>query len=142
MRRILAATDGSEGAGRAVVFAAELARTTGAALHVLTVGGNLPSEEMSRLAQAERDVGAVLEMLSEQVLKDAMAQAKRSGAPAVESEARWGEPAEAILDAAKHCGADTIVLGRRGLGRLVGLLIGSVSQKVVTLAPCSVIVVP
>jgi nucleotide-binding universal stress UspA family protein len=32
-------------------------------------------------------------------------------------------------------------MGRRGLGRLAGLLLGSVSQKVVSLAPCIVIVV-
>ena len=35
-----------------------------------------------------------------------------------------------------------LVVGRRGRGRLSGLLLGSVSQKVASLAPCIVIVVP
>ncbi len=38
--------------------------------------------------------------------------------------------------------ADTIVVGKRGLGTLTGLLVGSVTQKLVSLAPCTVIVVP
>jgi nucleotide-binding universal stress UspA family protein len=38
-------------------------------------------------------------------------------------------------------GAQFIVLGSRGLGRLEGMLLGSVSQKVVGLAPTSVVVV-
>ena len=37
---------------------------------------------------------------------------------------------------------DMIVVGRRGRGRLLGLLIGSVSQKLVSLAPCKILVVP
>jgi hypothetical protein len=39
-------------------------------------------------------------------------------------------------------GADLLVVGSRGHGRVVGTLIGSVSQLLVTQAPCVVIVVP
>jgi len=52
------------------------------------------------------------------------------------------DPAEAIIEAARREHADAIIVGRRGRGQLAGLLLGSVSQKVVSLAPCTVIVVP
>ncbi len=142
MRNILVATDGSEGAGRAIDFAAELTRATGATLHILTVGGNMFVEDISRLARAEGDVGAALDAPSNSILKEAELRARRVGTQMIQSEVSWGDAAEAIIAGARRHGADAIVLGRRGLGRLTGLLIGSVSQKVVSLAPCTTIIVP
>jgi nucleotide-binding universal stress UspA family protein len=54
----------------------------------------------------------------------------------------WGEPTEAIIDAVRREKADLLVVGRRGRSRLSGLLLGSVSQKLTSLAPCKVLVVP
>jgi len=54
----------------------------------------------------------------------------------------WGDATEAIIEAVRREQVDAIVIGRRGRGRLAGLLLGSVSQKVASLAPCIVIVVP
>ncbi|RVH85207.1 universal stress protein, partial [Sinorhizobium medicae] len=52
-----------------------------------------------------------------------------------------GDYAETILAVADEVDADLIVVGSRGLGGLRGLLVGSVSQKVVQHADCSVLVV-
>lgn len=52
-----------------------------------------------------------------------------------------GSPAEAIIDVALARKVDVIVMGSRGLGTLSGLLLGSTSQKVVSHAPCPVLIV-
>ncbi len=142
MRHILIATDGSEAANRALDAAAGFAKATGSKLSILTVGGNLSGDEMRQLAHAEKDVGAALNSMSERILIDARKRASAIGAPDVAAEVRWGDPAEAIIAAARTGDVDAIVVGRRGRGRLAGLLLGSVSQKVATLAPCVVMIVP
>jgi nucleotide-binding universal stress UspA family protein len=52
-----------------------------------------------------------------------------------------GDPAEQIIVRAKRENADLILLGSRGLSDIRGFLLGSVSHKVATYAPCSVLVV-
>ena len=52
-----------------------------------------------------------------------------------------GDPAEAIIEVAKTRASNVIVMGSRGLGRLAGLVLGSTSQKVVSHAPCPVLIV-
>jgi len=66
----------------------------------------------------------------------------RTLAPDVDLEVdlKNGAAISVLLDAARD--ADMIVLGSRGVGRVVGLLLGSVSQAVVTRTPCAVLVVP
>ena len=97
---------------------------------------------MRRLARSEGDVGDALELVLNQILIQARQRAQELGVAEVETATAWGDAAEAIMAAAGRVRADVIVLGRRGRGRLAGLLLGSVSQKVVALAPCTVIVVP
>ena len=52
MQKILVATDGSEGAGRAVDFGVALARATGAKLSIIAIV-RPPSEDEGRFAQVE-----------------------------------------------------------------------------------------
>jgi nucleotide-binding universal stress UspA family protein len=142
MQTLLAATDGSEGANRAIDAAAKLAKAAGAKLVILTIGGNISGDEIKNLARSEQDVGEALELISNQILQQAKERARRIGAPTIVLQSAWGDPAEAIIEAARREHADAIVVGRRGRGRLAGLLLGSVSGKLVNLAPCTVIVVP
>ena len=142
MRHFLLATDGSSGADRAGDVAAEFAKATGGKLSILTVGGNLSRHEMEQLAAPSRNIGDALDALSDQILVHAEQRARRAGVSDVQRHAGWGDPAEVIIETAQRQHADTIVMGRRGHGRLAGLLLGSVSQKVATLAPCVVILVP
>jgi nucleotide-binding universal stress UspA family protein len=142
MRHIMVATDGSEGANRAVDVAAEFAKAFGGNLSIVTIGGNLSAEETRQLQHAGDNIADTLEALSTRNLIEARERARRVGMSAVQVQTGWGDAAEMIIEIARRERADAIVLGRRGRGRLAGLLLGSVSQKVVSLAPCIVIVVP
>jgi nucleotide-binding universal stress UspA family protein len=142
MKRILVATDGSDGGNRALAAAAELAKATGAALAILTIGGNVTGAELRKLADRDGDLSKSLQAQADKVLKQAAIRATRLGVRPSALRCEWGDPAEAILDMARREKADAIVVGRRGRGRLRQLLMGSVSQKVASLAPCAVVVVP
>lgn len=59
----------------------------------------------------------------------------------IHTEMLEGDPAEMIIEVAKTRDSDVIVMGSRGLGKLTGLVLGSTSQKVVSYAPCPVLIV-
>jgi len=52
-----------------------------------------------------------------------------------------GNPAETIIEVSRTRNSDLIIMGARGLGKLSGLLLGSTSQKVLSLASCPVLIV-
>ena len=59
----------------------------------------------------------------------------------VETHAREGDPADAILDVAEEEGADLIVVGNKGMTGAKRFLLGSVPNKVSHHAPCSVLII-
>lgn len=131
--RILLAFDGSDGARRALAAVLELARPSdtvavvGVAEGVPLFGyaGTLPSPEQEQ----ERD-----RQLAE------AEQALSAAGVAVALAPRSGDPATAILDVSEKEHVDLIVMGTRGLGTAERWLIGSVSDKVLHHAHCSVLV--
>lgn len=149
MDQVLAAVDGSEHALRAVRLAADLAARYGAPLHLLHVltdtrSGRIPRglEEYERLEHVALTEAELLRAAGEQMVETAAEHARAAGAPAVACHVVRGDPAATILAEATAIGADVVVLGRRGLGELSGLLQGSVSQKVAHHATCPVLTVP
>ncbi len=142
MQHIVVATDGSPGANRAVDVAARLAKVAGGELVILTIGGSISGAELRKLASASGDLSKTLEAAANKVLEQARKRALRAGVTAIKLQTAWGDPAEAILNTACREKAGILVVGRRGRGRLSGLLLGSVSQKLASLAPCAVMVVP
>jgi len=147
--RILAATDGSAPATRAVELAARLTKELGGTLKIIHVCSerDVPEEQMSEYTISEHSSSAeVLTALSEEKLRLAREHAAKFGVSEAEIatllELEAGAIAETIIDAAYRHEASMIVMGKRGLSRLSGLIVGSVSQKVVSTATCAVTVVP
>ena len=146
MQRILIATDGSEHALRAAKFAGELAAKTGADLHVLAVAYRDRSgeEELREFAKIEH-LGGVLNAIGEIAkshAKQAQRRAEAQGAKSIKTAVTEGDPTEEILAFIQSNTIDAVVVGRRGKSRLARLLLGSVSQKLASLAPCIVIICP
>lgn len=142
MQQIIVATDGSPGANRALDAAIKLAKALGADLKILTVGGALSGAELRRLASIGGDVSEALKTASIKILAQAKKRALRAGVTAHLLQCGWGDPAELIIDAVRREKADLLIIGRRGRSRISGLLLGSVSQKLASLAPCAIMVVP
>ena len=60
---------------------------------------------------------------------------------AVDSSMTSDTPSESIIAAAKEIGADLIVMGTRGLSGFKHVMLGSVAERTVRLAPCPVMTV-
>jgi len=137
-QRILLAVDGSEHAVRAAKVAVEMAHCMKSAeLRVVVAYDPIPpflGEPNLQLAIDARLNEA------QGILKKAAGLVGNSHID-VHTELIEGNPAEAIIEVAKTRNSDVIIMGSRGLGRLAGLLLGSTSQKVVSHAPCPVLIV-
>jgi len=87
------------------------------------------------------DKERIVAVIGEEIVGSAARRAKDAGARNVSTRVVNGDYDEGILEMARQVGADTIVLGHRGLGRLQRLFQGSVSQKVSQQAECTVVTV-
>ena len=145
MKRLMVATDGSENANVAVELAAKLANRLGSNLKIVTVvaENDRAPMQLTELARQEgKSEGDFLIELSGQILEASKHKAQELGVTSIQVESQKGDAAKWIIEIARRDDVNAIILGKRGLGRLSGLLLRSVSQKVVSLAPMTVIVVP
>jgi nucleotide-binding universal stress UspA family protein len=135
MEHIVVGVDGSAASRRALHWAVDHARTSGADLdviHAWTVP-DLGADPLAGMiadpaeleAQARRELDLVLAGVDEAGLAGRIVR---------------DDPARALLDAAK--GANLLVVGSRGLGAAGDAALGSVSHRVISEASCPVVVVP
>jgi nucleotide-binding universal stress UspA family protein len=97
--------------------------------------------EIAHLRDRQSISSAVLVDIAEHIVGAAKLEAENKGVQKVSVKVLDGDAAKRILDYAEQEGADCIVMGSRGLGDVKALLLGSVSQKVTYLAPCTCIAV-
>ena len=138
MDAIVVGTDGSAGAEAAVQKVIELARGSGATVHlVCAYPGKSALERIGMTARQEpvdlRGVAAALLARDERRLDEAGIE--------VEKYVREGDPAHTILDVADEKDADLIVIGAHGNTGLRRFMLGSVASKLAHHAPTSLLIV-
>jgi nucleotide-binding universal stress UspA family protein len=144
--KILIAIDGSEDANNALEFVLRFPFPRDSSMTVVTVVDDIPliqaeidalNEEQSRSLQTARD----------RLQEDAEEQLERAANRLREDDwagmtmIRGGSPVQEILSVAKDIDADLIVVGSHGAGLARQFLLGSVSDRILETAPCSVLVV-
>ena len=122
IKKILVPVDGSVGGCKAVDEALFIAEKCDAELDFVYVASNINKDIPSHIV-----FDRIWEKLSDE----------RKARKHVKS----GHIAKSILEVADEQGSDMIVMGSRGLGLLKGVLIGSVSQKVIEEAKIPVMVI-
>lgn len=145
MNCILVATDGSKGADRAIAYAAKRSKADNAKLLIVNVigGYGLPDKVVRAFTRANQVwLEQMLESHSAEILSRAKERALKAGANMVEISSRRGEVGQTVIDIATEKKANAIVVGKRGAGAVSRALLGSVSQKLVSLSPLPVTVVP
>ncbi|MDA9440209.1 UspA family protein [Bradyrhizobium sp. CCBAU 51745] len=131
----MVATDGSSGGSRAVDMAIDLAKALAYDLLIVTVADRLLGEEVRQLPHNGATAGDLLEALTGQTLRAAEARAREHGLSRIEVQTCWGDVTQCLINLVSSRSTRMLVVGRRGRGQLAGLLLGSVSQKLVSLAP-------
>lgn len=138
--KILVATDGSQDSVLAVRRAAEMARTSGAELHVVhvvpvTQPYHLFAEDDEGPSLYEEDTQEARKLLDKQTR-----MIEEAGGRVARAHLRVGEPDAEVISLGEEIGASMIVVGSRGGGRLRHP-IGSVSSSIAAHAHCPVLVV-
>lgn len=137
-KTIVWATDGSENAARALPAAKALAQQQGSKLIAVHVRKQFTSGLSAGLSlHAEEEKTGTR-------LRDVVDELAAEGLEAVYKEVAETGPhtAHAIADVASDEGADVIVVGTRGHTALTGLLLGSVTMRLLHVAPCPVLSIP
>jgi nucleotide-binding universal stress UspA family protein len=143
MMRILVATDGSSHAIAAAKLTAHLVRELREAEVVLVNVGHIPTIAMGGPGEGYVDLGALEEGLRQagQVILENTVAALAGIDARVSRVYRQGDPAGEIIKAAQEHKADLIIMGSRGLGQIGGLILGSVSERVLHAAHGPVLIV-
>jgi nucleotide-binding universal stress UspA family protein len=136
--KILVPVDGSGHALTALRFALARAARDGSEVHVLNVRTPVP-QAVSDFVRRE-NIDSFYREEAEADLTAARALLKDSGAPGKVA-VLIGSPADAIAQYVRDNAVTEVIMGRRGLGRLAGLLMGSVATQVLHLVDVPVTLV-
>lgn len=139
MKKLLVAVDGSENAMRAVKWVADFCRSYGPVeISILNVEPRPQTWQTHGMEpQAVTDH---LRARCALAIEDSTLPLREAGL-AFEGICEFGDASHVIADVAASSKCDTIVLGRRGLGSIRGMALGSVSARLLHLTDLPVVLV-
>lgn len=145
-KHILIATDGSPLAGNAVTSGVALAKALGAKVSIIVVEPsfnvfNVPESQVRQMTEAFAKHAEQIKKHATGVLDRAAELAKIAGLACNKIQVEHDQPYEAIITAAKDNGCDVIVMASHGRGGVSAVLLGSVTNKVLTHTKIPVLVV-
>lgn len=139
MKRLLVAFDGSPSAYKAFDFALELAASCGGESHDITVLAVVQPPEPADLVEMDAIIEAGTEHF-EELFGELRTKAQTAGI-AVTTEVAVGHPADQVVHYAAERKSDMVIVGQRGRSMMEKWLLGSVSKRIASYAPCTVVIV-
>lgn len=133
--KILLATDGCAESEYAAEVVAEFSGKLGSEVHVVHVGHEVPVPHL------ESEVQAQFEEEAKETLAGETKRVQGAGGEVAQSHLRMGQSAEKVGELAEKLGVGTVVVGSRGPSTINRVVMGSVSESVVSNVHCSVLVV-
>jgi len=140
---VVVPTDFSPSARQALELAEQIATAMGPSRIVLVHAYYVPVEIEAMLSYEHADAPSLLDRMSEAAaaeLERILADLQEAGV-GVEYVVRHGPPDHVIADVARENDADLIVMGTHGRTGMRRVLMGSVAEHVVRVAPCPVLTV-
>jgi len=135
IQRILAATDFSPSADEAWRCAVDLARSLDADLHLVHVAMPMPGDAPQKVDQDYEHAVALAQRLLEERAASATLGSR------VKTVLRRGEPVQVLAAMARDENIDLVIVGTHQRQRAGDILVGSVAERLIRLAPCTVVVV-
>lgn len=155
MKKILVPVDGSNASISAVKKSIEIGKKYNSAIKLISVVKSTENRKKDRnenlwsavdgsiitdSAELEKKLESKYVENSQMLLNQIVAKLDFSGTK-VEKEVLIGDPFEKIVETAKNGNYDLIVMGNRGFSKIKRFFVGSVTQRVISEAPCPVLVI-
>lgn len=141
LKNILVATDFSEPSTVAMAYGRDLARSYGAALHVLHVVEDMRLRYGAEIGFASPDMQNDFEKMARRDLDAVITEDDRKTLKVVPVVETHVNVAHGVTDYAAANAIDLIIVGTHGRGAIKKFLMGSVAERVVRTAPCPVLAV-
>jgi nucleotide-binding universal stress UspA family protein len=139
LKKILVAFDGSEQSYKAFDFALEMSRLCTGAFPEITVLSVAQPPEPADIVEVDAIIDSATQHYEE--LFKMLREKAREKNLEINTEVVVGHPADQIVKYASDKKSDLIIVGQRGKSKIAKWLLGSVSKRVSSYAPCTVTIV-